>query len=164
MAVHVPLSPAAQAEAKLLMLASNNLLSPATGEPIAVPSQDMILGSYYMTTAQRNSQLGEGKYFGSLEDVIQAYQNHQISLHAFIWVRFKWPFKTEANLNLEYPLELRVQRHGRVKHLYRDVQFEHLVSGSIVPMNHGLVQWIRTTPGRIIFNKTVQQFLPSTED
>ncbi|MCG3204265.1 MAG: DNA-directed RNA polymerase subunit beta' [Elusimicrobia bacterium] len=85
MAVHVPLSIEAQLEAKLLMLASNNILSPASGKPIAVPSQDMILGIAFMTKMKRGVK-GEGHYFSSREEVTSAFQNGTISLHARIKV------------------------------------------------------------------------------
>ncbi len=85
MAVHVPLSLEAQLEAKLLMLSTNNILSPASGKPIAVPSQDMILGIAYMTKMKRGVE-GEGRFFASREEVVSAYQNQTISLHARIKV------------------------------------------------------------------------------
>ena len=69
MAVHVPFSLEAQMEARMLMLASHNILHPANGQPIAVPSQDMILGSYYLTKI-KNGDLGEEKIFGSIDEVI----------------------------------------------------------------------------------------------
>ncbi|MEM9504529.1 MAG: DNA-directed RNA polymerase subunit gamma, partial [Cyanobacteria bacterium P01_E01_bin.43] len=74
MAVHVPLSLEAQAEARLLMLASNNVLSPATGTPIITPSQDMVLGCYYLTADNPKRQKGRGKYFASMEDALVAYE------------------------------------------------------------------------------------------
>lgn len=85
MAVHVPLSLEAQLEAKLLMMSSNNILSPASGKPIAVPSQDMILGMAYMTKV-KNGVKGEGGYFASPEEVVSAYQNETVSLNAKIKV------------------------------------------------------------------------------
>tara|TARA_B100001245_G_scaffold124395_1_gene91785 strand:+ start:3806 stop:8041 length:4236 start_codon:yes stop_codon:yes gene_type:complete len=88
MAVHVPLSLEAQMEARMLMLASHNILHPANGQPIAVPSQDMILGSYYLTKL-KNGDLGEGKIFGSIEEVLLAYENRVIGLHAKINLKHK---------------------------------------------------------------------------
>jgi DNA-directed RNA polymerase subunit beta' len=85
MAVHVPLSLEAQLEAKLLMLSTNNILSPASGKPIAVPSQDMILGVAYMTKMKRGVE-GEGRYFSSRDEVVSAFQNANVSLHARIKV------------------------------------------------------------------------------
>ena len=83
MAVHVPLSLEAQMEARMLMLASHNILHPANGQPIAVPSQDMILGAYYLTKV-KNNDLGEGKIFGSIDEVVIAYENRVVGLHAKI--------------------------------------------------------------------------------
>src|SRR5258706_10822143 len=85
MAVHVPLSLEAQLEAKLLMMATNNILSPASGKPIAVPSQDMILGVAYMTKTKAGVE-GEGGYFANREEVVSAFQNETVSLHAKIKV------------------------------------------------------------------------------
>ncbi len=86
MAIHVPLSPEAQAEARFLMLSANNLLKPQDGKPVTVPTQDMILGSYYLTMDVPNEQ-GDGNYFASPEEAIIAYENHSLGLHAKIKVR-----------------------------------------------------------------------------
>ncbi|HWM41365.1 MAG TPA: DNA-directed RNA polymerase subunit beta' [Burkholderiales bacterium] len=88
MAVHVPLSLEAQMEARTLMLASNNVLSPANGEPIIVPSQDIVLGLYYATRERINAK-GEGMSFSDLAEVHRAYDSRQIELNARIWVRIK---------------------------------------------------------------------------
>ena len=86
MAVHVPLSIDAQAEARFLMLASNNILKPSDGEPITVPSQDMIIGNYYLTL-DRDGEKGEGMVFTSPDEAILAYENGLITLHSKIIVR-----------------------------------------------------------------------------
>jgi DNA-directed RNA polymerase subunit beta' len=88
MAVHVPLSLEAQMEARTLMLASNNVLSPANGEPIIVPSQDIVLGLYYATRERINAK-GEGMSFSDLAEVHRAYDSRQVELNARIWVRIK---------------------------------------------------------------------------
>jgi DNA-directed RNA polymerase subunit beta' len=88
MAVHVPLSLEAQMEARTLMLASNNILSPANGEPIIVPSQDVVLGLYY-TTRERINARGEGMAFVDVSEVKRAYESGQIDLHASIKARIK---------------------------------------------------------------------------
>ena len=88
MAVHVPLSMEARVEAKLLMLSSNNVLSPSNARPIAVPSQDMVLGCYYMTKARGGVQ-GEGKVFSGLKEVLSAYDADELDLQAQILVRMK---------------------------------------------------------------------------
>ena len=86
MAVHVPLSYEAQIETKMLMLSSHNILSPSSGNPITVPSQDIVLGSYYMTK-QRDGAMGEGLSFYSPEEVIAAHNSGKVSLHAKIKLR-----------------------------------------------------------------------------
>jgi DNA-directed RNA polymerase subunit beta' len=86
MAVHVPLSAEAQAEARLLMLSTNNLLAPSDGQPITVPTQDMVLGIFYLTTIN-DGEKGEGKIFASPEEAIKAYATGKIALQARIKVR-----------------------------------------------------------------------------
>ena len=82
MAVHVPLSIEAQLEARALMMSSNNILSPANGEPIIVPSQDVVLGIYYMTSRARRMRAGEGMMFADVEEVHRAYESGAMDLHA----------------------------------------------------------------------------------
>ena len=86
MAVHVPLSAEAQAEARFLMLAANNLLKPSDGSPVAVPSQDMVLGSYYLTL-DKDGETGEGKVFRDMDEAFMAYDAKYITLHSKIKVR-----------------------------------------------------------------------------
>ncbi|MDX9688583.1 DNA-directed RNA polymerase subunit beta' [Halopseudomonas formosensis] len=86
MAVHVPLTLEAQLEARALMMSTNNILSPASGEPIIVPSQDVVLGLYYMTRSLVNAK-GEGMAFSSISEVEMAYRTGQLALHAMIKVR-----------------------------------------------------------------------------
>ncbi len=88
MAVHIPLSAEAQIEASVLMLASNNLLSPASGQPITVPSQDIVLGCYYLTL-DRDKMVGENKVFGSIEDVLLALDSKTVATQARIKLRWK---------------------------------------------------------------------------
>lgn len=88
MAVHVPLSAEAQAEARLLMLSTNNILVPSSGRPIVTPTQDMVVGLYYLT-AHREGAQGEGRYFGSVDEVRHAYDAGTISLHAMITLRLE---------------------------------------------------------------------------
>jgi len=88
MAVHLPLSPEAQAEARYLMLATNNLLKPQDGKPVTVPTLDMVLGSYYLTMVL-DGELGEGKYFSSKDEAIMAFHNKEVGIHAKIFVRME---------------------------------------------------------------------------
>ncbi len=93
MAVHLPLSVEAQAECRFLLLSPNNLLKPSDGGPVAVPSQDMVLGIYYLTQ-ERPGALGEGKFFKNVNEAILAYENKACTLHSRITVRVK---KTDAD-------------------------------------------------------------------
>ncbi len=86
MAVHLPLSLEAQMESRMLMLASHNILHPANGQPIAVPSQDMVLGCYYLSLP-KDGDKGEGKFFSSIQEGLLAYENKAVGLHAIINVR-----------------------------------------------------------------------------
>jgi DNA-directed RNA polymerase subunit beta' len=81
MAVHVPLSLEAQLEARVLMMSTNNILSPANGKPIIVPSQDIILGLYYMSM-ERDNEKGEGMMFSNVQEILLALGNGSVSLHA----------------------------------------------------------------------------------
>lgn len=88
MAVHVPLSAEAQAEARLLMLSVNNMLAPKDGKPITVPTQDMVLGSYYLTV-ENPGEKGEGKIFRDYDEMLHAYYNGDVGIHARVKVRIK---------------------------------------------------------------------------
>ena len=125
MAVHVPLSVEAQAEARILMLSSNNILNPKDGRPVCTPTQDMVLGSYYLTMV-KEGDVGEGKSFVDYNEAYRAYLNGDIGLHALIFVRKPPEWDTYwASKNQEVPFE----RHedGRYKRF-------------------------QTTVGRLIFN------------
>nr|ARW69321.1 RNA polymerase b'-subunit [Polysiphonia sp.] len=150
MAVHVPLSLEAQAEARLLMLAPHNFLSPATGGPILMPSQDMVLGCYYLTTSNPSSDRGKGHFFSSLQDAIVAYLNQKIDLHAFIWVRFNGKIDKSGS---DLPIKVINDKHGN-KFLY----YLNLII-KLDDEKNCIVQYIRTTVGRILFNNAVQTSL-----
>jgi len=148
MAVHIPLSLEAQAEARLLMLAPYNFLSPATGEPIILPSQDMVLGCYYLTTenaAQQNDQL---YYFSNLEDAILAYEQNKIKLHSYVWVRCSDAVQDDGKLLKTVP-----SSDGNILKIYTSRIVREDSDGNC------LVQYILSTPGRILFNKVVQDAL-----
>jgi DNA-directed RNA polymerase subunit beta' len=89
MAVHLPLSAEAQAEARVLMLSSNNVLRPADGRPIVTPSQDMIIGTYYLSALVEDA-VGAGRAFSSVDEAMMAYEGNSLSLHAPIKVRVGW--------------------------------------------------------------------------
>ena len=104
MAVHVPLSLEAQLEARSLMMATNNILSPANGEPIIIPSQDVVLGLYYMTRSLVNEK-GEGSRFSDISELRRAYDNKAVSLHAKVMVRID-----ETDVTLPEPEQNRTIR------------------------------------------------------
>ena len=153
MAVHVPLSLEAQAEARLLMLASHNILSPATGRPIVTPSQDMVLGCYYLTAENPAFKKGNEHYFANLDDAMKAYEQKQVDLHAYVWVRFDGIVETEVPDNEVISTER--MSDGTVTKLYRERRVRETADGEL------LSQYVRTTPGRIVYNKAIQDALTS---
>ncbi|MEO0967952.1 MAG: DNA-directed RNA polymerase subunit gamma [Cyanobacteria bacterium J06639_18] len=153
MAVHVPLSLEAQSEARLLMLASNNILSPATGTPIVTPSQDMVLGAYYLTADNPKAKKGEGKYFTSLDDVILAFEQHQIDLHAYVYVRYDGEVETDKP-DTE-PVKVHENSDGSKTLEYKFRRVRQDSNGNFIS------QYIKTTPGRVIFNKAIEEAIAS---
>lgn len=119
MAIHVPLSPEAQAEARYLMLSVNNLLKPQDGKPVTVPTQDMILGSYYLTM-EVDGEVGEGNYFSSPEEAIIAYENKEVGMHAKIFVRMS---KIENGVEKHKKVETTVGRIIYNKGIPQDLGF-----------------------------------------
>lgn len=111
MAVHVPLSAEAQAEARLLMLASGNILNPKDGKPVVTPSQDMVLGSYYLTMDNKEAK-GSGSVFGTVNEAISAYQRGIVSLHARIFIPVRVLKKT--NFTEQQQKSLLVTTVGKV--------------------------------------------------
>ena len=114
MAVHLVLSPEAQMEAKLLMLATNNIIAPSSGKPISVQSQDMVMGCYYMTK-ERKGEKGEGKVFSNKNQLITAYQAKQIGTHAIIKVRIDGELveTTPGRLMFNTMLPKEVRNYGK---------------------------------------------------
>ena len=135
MAVHVPLSVQAQMEARVLMLSSHNVLHPANGKPISVPSQDMVLGCYYLTRPKTGT-LGEGKSFGSIDEVLIAFENKMVDMHAIINLRHdgKWYKETtvgRAIFNSILPKELEYADLTISKNdLVKIINQAYLVSGN----------------------------------
>jgi len=134
MAVHVPLSVEAQIESKTLMLATQNILSPANGRPLAIPSQDMVLGCYYISL-EKPGLKGEGRIFSTFDEVLLAYENKEVDLQASMKVRFSGSF-----MNLS---------------TYYDDQ-----AVLTCPVKEYDKQLIETTPGRIIFNSILPDHVP----
>ncbi|MFP4121166.1 DNA-directed RNA polymerase subunit gamma [Coleofasciculus sp.] len=152
MAVHVPLSLESQAEARLLMLASNNILSPATGRPIVAPSQDMVLGCYYLTAENPHATKGADRYFASLDDAIRAFEQQQVELHAYVWVRFDGTMQSGKSDD-DQVISTETSSDGMVTKIYKDRRVRETADGELIS------QYIRTTPGRIIYNKAIQDAL-----
>jgi DNA-directed RNA polymerase subunit beta' len=148
MAVHIPLSLEAQAECYMLMLAPYNFLSPANGDPIIMPSQDMVLGCYYLTVNNIPNLLGSNHYFANLEDVILAYNQDQLEIHSSIWVRYS------NNVNQNSTLLKKVElKDGSFIEYYEDMQIRKTKDGTII------AQYLQTTTGRVILNYTIQKTL-----
>ncbi len=128
MAIHLPLSPEAQAEARYLMLSVNNLLKPQDGKPVTVPTQDMILGSYYLTMEVAGEQ-GEGNYYSSPEEAVIAFVNHDLGAHAKIFV------------NIEKEVD------GKVERRKVETTVGRLIYNEGIPQNLGFVD--RSKPENI---------------
>nr|YP_009296588.1 RNA polymerase beta' subunit [Apophlaea sinclairii]AOM65728.1 RNA polymerase beta' subunit [Apophlaea sinclairii] len=150
MAVHVPLSLEAQSEAKMLMLAPHNFLSPATGQPVIMPSQDMVVGCYYLTSYNPIQQKGQGQFFSCQEDALQAYREEKIDLQACIWVRINSLIKEDVN-------EAKLLEVTNIDN-FRIKTFQNRIIKQNIDNNFS-VQYVRTTVGRIIFNKVISNSL-----
>jgi DNA-directed RNA polymerase subunit beta' len=146
MAVHIPLSLEAQIEARILMIATNNFLSPATGEPIIQPTQDMLLGCYYLSLNNRSNLKGSSHYFSSFDDAVFAYEHKQINLHSSVWIRC--PEKYKFTDELEVVKSINLKDESKLT-FYKNLQVKESKTGEFI------CQYVRTTPGRIIFNKTL---------
>jgi DNA-directed RNA polymerase subunit beta' len=134
MAVHIPLSPEAQIEAAVLMLSSNNILSPANGQPIAVPSQDIVLGCYYLTRDKPGAR-GEGRVFASLEEVLLALDAKEVTTQT--------------------PIKLRIS--GDLIDLTQEHDTQDVLRATVQENVHRV---INTTVGRVIFNDQIPKGLP----
>jgi DNA-directed RNA polymerase beta' subunit len=172
MAVHIPLTVEARTEAWKFMLSMNNLINSATGEPIILPSQDMVLGCYYLTTdfsskfgaIQVSDSLKKQKsqnlqnfinqqksflFFNNFTNVLTAYQSKEISLHTPVWV--KWNASVDFGNDVSKPMEIRLRKDGSWQQLQPKYTtfYNHL--------NQQCDQFIRTTTGRVLMNTMIQQ-------
>jgi len=150
MAVHIPLSQEAQAECYMLMLAPYNFLSPANGEPIIMPSQDMVLGCYYLTVNNMKQLLGSSHYFANLNDVILAYNQNKLEIHSTIWIRINDNKDNLSFSNLVKTIELNDET---IIEYYEDRQIRKTKDGEII------VTYLQTTTGRAILNYIIQKTL-----
>ena len=134
MAVHIPLAPEAQIEASVLMMASNNILSPANGAPITVPSQDIVLGCYYLTKSKPGAK-GEGRVFGNVDDVVLALEAEEVETLT--------------------PIRLRV--HGELLDLSVARDDQNVLHTEVQQVASKI---ITTTVGRVVFNSSLPEGLP----
>lgn len=158
MAVHVPITVEARAEAWKLMLSRNNILSPATGDPLAIPSQDMVLGCYYLTTNLLNKKtlsfvnsVGSGFYYSTIKNVLRDLNLKKIDLHANIWL--KWEGLIENGMDQEEPLEIRLDNFGNWREISTKNQKIYTNENKLTN------QYILTTPGKVLFNDVIQKCL-----
>lgn len=148
MAVHIPLSLKAQAEAISLLFSPSNFLSPATGSPKLSPTQDIILGCYYLTTNNIFGLKNSNHYFSDFKDVCLAYENKKIDLHSLIWVRYNGYLEDNEKL---YTI-INIDENSILK-IYKNKQVREDKNKKII------VTYIRTTVGRIIFNNLINKAL-----
>jgi DNA-directed RNA polymerase subunit beta' len=146
MAVHIPLCLEAQTEARMLMLAPNNFLSPATGDPILTPSQDMVLGCYYLTANNPTQQTIKDQYFYSFDDVMKAYQQSLISLHTFVWVRYTDVIETELDKSRFSTKQI----ENQILYLSEELQIKTDLQGNTI------TKYLKTSPGRILLNSSFE--------
>lgn len=162
MGVHIPLSFEAKAEAWVLLWSRNNLLSPATGQPSILPSQDMILGSFFLTTKNFKNKIKLSTCFNTFNEAINFYILENKSIHSTLW--FKWNFKLETLKESEKILELQINSKGIFSCIF--FEFQEFFSPLLMQKNRQQVpkiyqkqKKIRTTFGRIFFNQLINENL-----
>nr|QXI88257.1 RNA polymerase b'-subunit [Ulva intestinalis] len=176
MAVHVPIFYEACSEAWRLLCSRNNILSPATGDPIIVPSQDMVLGCYYLTTLDKIKRINNFNYFNNyllykinkqeklkiinknlflifsnIDQVFQLFNQKLLELHTLIWLKYNK--KIEFNLNCQNCLEIQIDKRGNTSKIYSEYKSYYNWQ-----FNKTLI-YIKTTPGRILMNKLIFEVL-----
>lgn len=166
MAVHVPLSLEAQIEARLLMFSHVNLLSPATGDSVSVPSQDMLLGLYVLTIENKQGVYGnrhsgfvrgddiysaEIPSFNSYYDILRAKESNQIDFCSFLWLRWELNLKMITSKIRELPIESQYESLGTSLHPYDNYQIRKCRRGYISSIH------MLTTAGRILFNQQLKE-------
>ena len=172
MAVHIPLSLEAQAEARLLMFSHTNLLSPATGEPVSVPSQDMLLGLYILTienhqgiygnknhpykSKKTKNNLNKIPYFSSYDDVIKAQKHKKIQLHSPLWLRWSIDLRIMTFRSREKPIEIQYNVLGSFSKIYEHYQLKKNKKEKILSV------YLYTTVGRVIFNQQIEEAVQGT--
>jgi DNA-directed RNA polymerase subunit beta' len=162
MAVHVPLSPLAKAESLALLWARNHLLAPSSGQPLLLPSQDMVLGCYYLTTTTDSSTPQRIKsiktcYFSEFQEVKQQYERKQLSIHCSVWVRCNTTIQNLIPESIsrvrELPLECCIDIFGNNQFIFSDRCINYSNFGQMTCFQTtNSTSYIRTTPGRIVFH------------
>nr|YP_009667959.1 RNA polymerase beta [Jubula hutchinsiae]QCW58735.1 RNA polymerase beta [Jubula hutchinsiae] len=180
MAVHVPLSLEAQAEARLLMLSRRNLLSPATGDPVSIPSQDMLLGLYILTLENflgiygnryspfdsdedtKKKRMTDKKkylkmpYFYAYEDVLKAHRQQIINLHSLLWLQCHMNSQIITSIIREEPIETRYKPLGNFYQIYENFQIRRNKNRKTLNI------FICTTAGRVLFNQQIYEAIQGT--
>lgn len=180
MAVHVPLSLEAQAEARLLMLSRRNLLSPATGDPLSVPSQDLLLGLYILTLENfrgiysnryhpfdesnnektnkptHNKKFLKIPYFYGYDDILRAHRQQTISLHSLLWLQCQKNFRIVTSTIREEPIEIQYKPLGTFSQISEHFQIKRDKNRKILNI------FICTTAGRILFNQQIDEAIQGT--
>lgn len=176
MAVHVPIFYEACSEAWRLLCSRNNILSPATGDPIIVPSQDMVLGCYYLTTLDKIKRIKNFNYFNNyllykinkedklkiinknlflifsnIDQIFQLFNQQLLELHTLIWLKYN--NKIEFNLNYQNCLEIQIDKRGNISKIYSEYKLYYNWQ-----FNKILI-YIKTTPGRVLMNKLIFEVL-----
>lgn len=161
MAVHVPLSEEAQAEARVLMLASNNILAPKDGKPIVTPSQDMVLGNYYLTL-EKKGEIGEGTVYGNYDEVMLAYENKIISLHSKIAIKIS----DDNDMKLNFIKSTISEGFGEddnkdqfTSNGIDEKKETHFSFTDRIPEEFKNY-YLMTTPGKLIFNRILPKSFP----
>jgi DNA-directed RNA polymerase subunit beta' len=163
MAVHIPLTEEACSEAWKLMWSRNNILSPATGDPTILPSQDMILGCYYLTSMDvmhrtkylqqtpdlrsNTLQVINGFPFQSIDQILRLVQMQVLDYHSVVWLR--WPYEFELEQKKQRCIEVQIDMSGHIIKIYRDYKvYDHVQLSRPI-------YFIKTTPGRALVNQSI---------
>lgn len=148
MAVHVPLSEKSKEEARSLMKISQNFLSSATGRPVLTPSQDMVLGWYYLTSRPTTKLKGRYHYFAKVANVLKAFEYEELSVHSPIWVRYLGEVEEKPS-NQAKIIKKEWFNDKEWLEIYEEIQIKKDKNGNTIN------QYIKTTPGRILLNEMI---------
>ena len=164
MAVHVPISPLARAEAFNLLLACNHILAPSSGQPLLLPTQDMILGCYYLTLLKpENTNYTLTKWYSHINDCVEEYNSHRIQLHDPIWVKWDNHVQTlipeQLSKKVNLVSEIRFDKYGNKEYFSKE-QYLYLSCFKNMDQSKFKLRFIRTTVGRILFHKFITLSTP----